>query len=481
MKSLTPKVRPVQIRYSLRVGLWSLLIVGLLMTTPAVAQSDYVLMIDTSYGDPGTNVDIEVWLTNPAEVAEFNLLIGYDPSALWPQHLTLAGTRAEGFEEFTYEVDAGGVPGNLRIIGRADIPGGTTGDPMAAGEGPIAVITVQIINDISFSGFWIPVWFEFSDPITQDDNTLHNGAGEKITQGQIDYYDGWVSVLDMGEVLLGDVNRNGFAFEVSDFVYLSNNFMYPSLYPLDALQLANADMNQDHVPATIADLVYLINVIMNGFKVSTGLGDASLLARLSVMPQSDGTVIGYETEYEVGGVLLTLRSGGALSTNQIINRQQQMTMKLQRRGSLMQVFLYSVNGATLPAGNYPLINIVGGSGTAVQAVELASADGRSAMVDFGARQAVPLDFVLKQNYPNPFNPATTIEFDLARTSWVKLTVFDLLGRQVAVLVDNELSVGTHQVYFDKSKFPDETLASGMYLYRIATDSGSYTRKMMLLK
>ncbi|MFH1686330.1 MAG: T9SS type A sorting domain-containing protein [bacterium] len=466
-----------------RVGaiLRPILLLGLLMASPAAAQSDYVLMIDTAYGDPGTNVDIEIRLTNPAEVAEFNLLIGYDPSALWPQHLTLAGTRAAGFEQFSFEIVPGGMPGKLRLIGIADVPGGSTPAPMAAGEGPIAVITMQIINDISFSGMWIPVWFQFSDPITQNDNTLRDPFGVKITQPEIDYYDGWVVVQDMGEILIGDVNLNGFPFEVSDYVYLTNHIMYPTLYPLDALQLANSDMNHDRVPATIGDLVYLINVIMNGFKVSTGSGDASLPAQLTLTPQSDGSIISYRTEFDVGGVLLTLRSEGPLNLDQIINRQQQMSMMLQRRGSLLQVLLYPVDGATMPAGDYPLINIVGGAGTAVQAVELASADGRTALVDFGARPAVPLDFVLKQNYPNPFNPSTTIEFDLATASLVKLTVFDLLGRQVAVLVDHELPPGTHSVVFDKTNVPGQSLASGMYLYRIATDSGSYTRKMMLLK
>jgi photosystem II stability/assembly factor-like uncharacterized protein len=96
----------------------------------------------------------------------------------------------------------------------------------------------------------------------------------------------------------------------------------------------------------------------------------------------------------------------------------------------------------------------------------------------------PLFFSLMQNYPNPFNPTTTIEFQIARTSYVTLTVFDLLGREVKTLVNEEMKAGRYQKSFDGSQ-----LAGGMYVYRLrASQSGdghavsiSQTKKLLLIK
>ncbi|MFV1883419.1 MAG: T9SS type A sorting domain-containing protein [Balneola sp.] len=89
----------------------------------------------------------------------------------------------------------------------------------------------------------------------------------------------------------------------------------------------------------------------------------------------------------------------------------------------------------------------------------------------------PLDYRLSQNYPNPFNPSTNIEFRLGNSSQVTLKVFDLLGREVATLIDGELyNKGSHQARFDAS-----ALASGIYLYRLEAEGFVQTRKMMLIK
>lgn len=89
---------------------------------------------------------------------------------------------------------------------------------------------------------------------------------------------------------------------------------------------------------------------------------------------------------------------------------------------------------------------------------------------------LPKDFSLAQNYPNPFNPSTTIEFSLPSASRVKLEVFNILGQNVATLVDERLSAGEHKVEFDASKQP-----SGIYFYRLIYENGSATKKMVLVK
>ena len=87
------------------------------------------------------------------------------------------------------------------------------------------------------------------------------------------------------------------------------------------------------------------------------------------------------------------------------------------------------------------------------------------------------DFEVMQNYPNPFNPSTTINYSLAENSLVNLEVFDIMGRRVTVLIDNRLhSAGTHTQVFDATG-----LSSGMYIYRLTTNQGSISKRMLLLK
>ncbi len=89
---------------------------------------------------------------------------------------------------------------------------------------------------------------------------------------------------------------------------------------------------------------------------------------------------------------------------------------------------------------------------------------------------LPSDFQLEQNYPNPFNPTTKIQFDLPLRSYTNLEVFDILGRKIATLVEGELQAGTHVFTWDASRF-----SSGIYLYRLVTKNGVFTKKMTLIK
>jgi len=85
-------------------------------------------------------------------------------------------------------------------------------------------------------------------------------------------------------------------------------------------------------------------------------------------------------------------------------------------------------------------------------------------------------FFLNQNYPNPFNPNTVINYELRNASLVKMIVYDVLGNEVATLINEYKSVGSHEIEFDGSDF-----SSGIYFYRIEAGSFIQTKKMLLLK
>ena len=89
---------------------------------------------------------------------------------------------------------------------------------------------------------------------------------------------------------------------------------------------------------------------------------------------------------------------------------------------------------------------------------------------------IPTEFALEQNYPNPFNPVTTIRYSVAESAKVRLAVYDVLGRQVALLADGLMQAGQHEVRFDAANLP-----SGTYLYRLQTPVGSYSKTLVLMK
>ncbi len=89
---------------------------------------------------------------------------------------------------------------------------------------------------------------------------------------------------------------------------------------------------------------------------------------------------------------------------------------------------------------------------------------------------IPVKFNLYQNYPNPFNPSATIKFDISANSNVKLVIYDLLGREVASLVNRELKAGTYKAEWNASAF-----ASGAYFYKLSANGFTQTKRMILVK
>ena len=89
---------------------------------------------------------------------------------------------------------------------------------------------------------------------------------------------------------------------------------------------------------------------------------------------------------------------------------------------------------------------------------------------------LPTETKLLSNYPNPFNPSTTIKYQLKEPGFVTLKVYDILGKEVATLVNENKGAGYYTVNFDASK-----LASGLYIYRLEVNNFVESKKMLLTK
>ncbi len=440
----------------------------------------YALTVDTVTVDLGSLATVPIELDNRLPVGSFNLLVNYDPSVLSLINVTRAGTRTNNFESFVVTPNVGGTTGNLRIVGMASL----TGQPSAAltaGSGPIANLNFQTTGDLSYSGLSLPVKFIFQDLATQNDNTMTTDSGVKIPQSAITYANGYVLMKSIGNINIGDINLNGVAYEISDAIYFSNYFVNPAQYHFNALQYANSDVNHDGMLATIADLVRLINIIVNG----PGTGKVSTThdyhAVVTDEVKGDDAVISYQSECAVGGLTMTIETQDAIDLSRITSNYADMTLQTNQTGSELRLILYSVNGNSMPAGNQSVLTIPGLKHYTISAVDLGSSEGEKVDVTRKALGTLPSNYRLDQNYPNPFNPDTRIDFALPQAGNVSLTIYDALGRTVKTLVSGTLDAGQHTVTWHGTNSQGQTVSSGVYFYRLETAAGAYSRKMMLLK
>jgi hypothetical protein len=124
------------------------------------------------------------------------------------------------------------------------------------------------------------------------------------------------------------------------------------------------------------------------------------------------------------------------------------------------------------------------TGAVTGLISVSKSGGSTSVADVSVQQLIeedaatemPTQYELYNAYPNPFNPSTTIRFDLPEATKVRLAVYDMLGREVAVLADGERPAGQYSIRFDAGK-----LSSGMYIYRLQTGDYTQTKKLMLMK
>ncbi|MBK7229251.1 MAG: T9SS type A sorting domain-containing protein [Ignavibacteriales bacterium] len=96
-------------------------------------------------------------------------------------------------------------------------------------------------------------------------------------------------------------------------------------------------------------------------------------------------------------------------------------------------------------------------------------------------EITPSEFALEQNYPNPFNPSTSIQYAIGNKQFVQLKVYDVLGNEIATLVNEEKPAGSYEVEFDVAQDSRPAIASGIYFYKLQAGEFIQTKKMILIK
>ncbi|MDP3442025.1 MAG: YCF48-related protein, partial [Ignavibacteria bacterium] len=215
---------------------------------------------------------------------------------------------------------------------------------------------------------------------------------------------------------------------------------------------------------------------------SQNSGVSSNLISICFSSDNIGTIVGSD-----GLILRTTNSGVSWFT------QSSGTTKI-----LFDISMIDENNITIVGDGGTILNTVDGgiswtkveSGTEVYLQSIATRNSIQLIVgDYGtilrrtlsdtssiSLEDIPDNFMLSQNYPNPFNPTTTIEYQLPSAGHVLLKVYDILGREIVTLINENKYAGNYKVTFDGKKF-----VSGVYFYTINANKYSKTKKMILMK
>ena len=152
-----------------------------------------------------------------------------------------------------------------------------------------------------------------------------------------------------------------------------------------------------------------------------------------------------------------------------------------REGDYTQINDMMIPSNTLGEYSYKDVNILSGTRYYYKLEDINISGTNGVYGPILAELTLPMDFALSQNYPNPFNPETTIKYQIPNNSQVYLSIYNVIGQEVRVLINQELSAGYHSVVWDGRDNHGNLVTSGVYYFRIKADSYTDLKKMIFMK
>ncbi len=449
---------------------------GVVARTITIESSPTLLDIPEINVLLGEIVDIPINLDNrgvSSYVGGFEILIRYDS----PMICLLSVTRTDRLAEWDYFnvhlEDTSGV----RIVGLADVTG--NGIPLAPGDSAIIILHCQISESDEFLGEF--GWIRF---LTNDsnDNMLSDTTGYLLIHPNLD--DGWVHAIDPEDVVVGDINLNEMAWEIADAVLLANYLVDPENYPLSPIQLIASNTNGDGDDGTVADLIFLLNVILGDYappRINYGLEFSAAITLEESGFSDDGYSVGYDSDIPAGGALIRIDHSGA-EIGEVVSLTD-MNMQYNDKNGILSVLLFDMDGDYIyPDSRLFEFEIVSGKlEPSFTQLQVSDRFGNQIPVEGRVEVGLPDTYRLYGAYPNPFNASTNISFSLPSVSDVELTIFNVLGQVVKTIKVENMSPGQGLINWDGSTENGNVAASGVYLYRIEAGSFSATSRMVLLK
>ncbi len=479
-----------------------------------IVGSPYALRIDTISASSGDYATIDVILERQAfGLGGFDFLVAYDNTILALADAQL-GERltACSWEYFTFRFGpngdcSSGCPTSLiRFVGMAETNNGPYHPNQACIDalGGVALFTMNFLvsNNRTYECQFAPIRFFWLDC---GDNSISNPDGSRLYVSctvanfdnpnfsfadttasfptylglphancfvgfpnkplpirAIDFINGGIRIKCASELdARGDINLNGVSCEVIDAIMFTNYFVVgPSAFGTHvAGSTFVSDVNADGRTLTVADLLYLIRIV---------LGDPPPLPGEPGVGVTWSIDNGYITVDGTIGAAAVWVAGKVTPENLTTNMA--MTFAYDAADGFTRILIHPpfTNGETQTQSFTGTFLNAGGN---VLSIELATSEGAQI-----APKVIPGEYALDQNYPNPFNPSTLIGFDLPVAELVRLEVFNTLGQLVTVLVDRSLDAGHHEASWHASG-----VGNGVYLYRLTAGTFTDTKKMVLLK
>ncbi len=447
------------------------------LTLQLLPSAPVELGVSDAQAYPGEFVDLYINMHNRVPVAAFNLSVLIDKSVLTPLGVDTVGTRLQGWSNFNFSQNA---DGTIFINASSDDNVPAT-NPLAEGDGPVVHLRFLLTSSTQFAGLYSRVDFAFADPLDETENAAYAPDGTLIPRSQIQYSSGGV-LIKKYDGLIGDINLNGIAFEIGDLVYFTNYFVSPSQYPLDGERWQNSDINQNGQPGELADLIMMIQII-NGSsgKLATGLEKPS--ADYAWKESQESYSLRFSKPAAFAAALITFEQAqpGEMSFS-LADHEGQFELHAGQNGNEARALVISRQGRLAQVSDgTDFITVHSAAPVKIKSAEFLDEHGEAITAADFNKVVLPVSPQLEQNYPNPFNPETMISFDLPQSAQATVEVFNILGEKISTLVDKVLPAGRHQVIFNGRNQSDHELPSGIYFYRLRTDSFEATRKMILLK
>ncbi len=442
-----------------------------LVVIPGDLPEEDTVRVASMSAMPGDKITVPVYLHNVTELAAFSIPLKYNPDVLTCDSVSFTGTRVDYINLLQSNIDNvnGQVLFGMVVFFEENL---APGDGIVANlhmtVNPAASEQVAVID----SAFFPPAG-EF---------LLFNPASEAIlpefVHGNI-----FVSVN-----MFGDANGDG-SVSIGDGVYLVG-YIFKGQRP--PIPVESGDANIDNF-VNVGDVVTIIRYVFGGEASAKPVVSASPVyytveeaaaengKQLRIILDSDVPLGGLQFEIPdpAGFIAFSSPESGPMVDG--------MDVYYGNNGRSHVFGIFDMDGrGVIRSGHGEVIHMMhdGYDIANVESFKVFDQNGNELSVKYGERQkteVLPDYYELAQNYPNPFNPATTIAYTIANPGQVELTVFNVLGQTVQVLVNGNQDAGRYSVVWDGTDIRGDKVASGIYFYRLKTDAYTHSKKMILLK
>ena len=396
----------------------------------------------------------------------------------------------------------------------------------AFGQGTVKISYIADLNDQNYHGplcdidpdepiFWfdfilapddyptdftIPICFIDNNPINDNSVTDSTGYHVWFSDGCSDPPDssqfgtlllnlecGYFRIINCESIVIGDLNLNGFPFEVGDAIVLANYLIDPDEYPLTLRQMWASDVNGDSIQASIADLIYILNVTSGNGNNPKLMPPLNATVEFVINDNSDGeSIIKLSSDIKIGGFVFEIPISENDDVELQFNSELDMDILVNKSYDNIRICVYNSNGKSIESGITELMRINHKNMGKTTISSLSVSDAYGNLVEGLVKYELPLPdkFYVIGNHPNPFNSSTTIEFALPVTDIVNLRIYDLTGRLVDDINCGQLEAGYHHLNWNGKNRNGKAVTSGIYfakLFALGESMATETIKLVLIK